>query len=98
MATVYFVREGAGNDRAYAVAELFASDAVSHFAAYERAYSAEPPVIGTSSTVTDYSAYQYIVLKIAANETSHAFTEPGYYIIKGLHPSSAAAQLGLNHS
>ena len=94
MADVFFMKSGSTHNREKHIGSYLMSEIINLTSTYGTAFSIDPPFIGTSTPVTEYSDYQYVVIRVADGEFCEKFPTHGYYIIKDLSVKEAAARLG----
>ncbi len=86
MATVYFVRDGRGKNRAKSVIETSKSQPLATFERYKTTFSPVFPYFNDTTPLEDFTKYRYVVIEITKEDISPKFSVPGFYIIHNLSP------------
>ena len=95
MATVFFVRDGTGDQHTSRGHEVSMADAMTSLEPYETKYFESGPTIN-EGVASGYAPFKYVVLEVSEGETNAKFPEQGYYLLVGLSVEDCLKLLGID--
>ena len=94
MATIWFLRDGSGNQHTSKGHEVSMVTATSALQQFDKKYSLTGPNIN-AGTADGFAPFKHVVLEVEEEETNPTFPKPGYYIITGLSVKDCLGMFGI---
>jgi hypothetical protein len=87
MATVYYVRDGTGEESTNAGRNIPLASIARVAATLSPIWSKDPPSFGRQLQANAFSAFRHVVVHVEGGETAGKFTKDGYWYLTGMSPA-----------